>query len=360
MKVYCDLTNSSLCPYHPHLKLIDPLTGAAIATGGASLLGSLFNFGSQKSTNKMQERMFNTQMDYVKAAEQRSYDYQDKAWQRETEYNSPAAQRARFEAAGLNPAMMMEGQNAVVGSMGEPSTPSAPSSPTLQAPQLDLTGLGNSINSYYQNAVLQSQMQKTDREGYLLGIEGQYAHQKQQLDLRERLGRINQLAEDSKLSAAQREYYKDQSEQIRQLISFNDATFNARMQQENKKAYVLEQQGQLLGEQITKAQVDNFWNDLEHELQIDISRSTKKRIDSQILVDASTVRMNDANAKKLAAEYSKTILEAAELTPDNPMYKRKKQVLKAQIYNLLKGKINIFGVGADIPQTTSGWVFGDD
>lgn len=345
--------------FAPSRCFLDPLIGSAFVTGGASLLGSLFDFASQKSTNKMQERMFNTQMDYVKAAEQRQYDYMDKAWNRETAYNSPVAQRARFEAAGLNPAMMMEGQNAVVGSMGEPSSPSAPSPPTLVAPHLDLSGIGQAIGSYYQNASMKAQMDKTSNEAAILGVDLQYSHQKHQLELRESLGRINKLANDSGLSDAQRKYYNDLAESVRQQISYNDASFNARLNQENKKAYVLDQQGQLLEEDIKKAQVDNFWNDVEHEINHEIAQATKKRLGSQILVDMSTVRLNDSTAKKMAAEYSKTILEAAELTPDNPVYKRKDQVLKAQIYNLLKGKINIFGIGADIPQTQSSWVFGN-
>lgn len=348
------------CPFVPNRYFIDPLIGGALIDGGISLLGSLFNRGSQSSTNKMQERMFNTQMDYVKAAEQRQYDYMDKAWDRETAYNSPVAQRARFEAAGLNPAMMMEGQNAVVGSMGEPSAPSAPSPPTLTAPQLDLSGIGQAIGSYYQNANLKAQMDKTVNEAAIIGVDLQYAHQKHQLELRKSLGEINKLARDADQSDAQRKYYNDLAESVRQQIAFNDATFNARLNQENSKAYVLDQQGQLLEEDIIKAKVDNFWNYVEHEINHEIAQATKKRIGSQIKVDMSTVRLNDSTAKKMSADYAKTILEAAELTPDNPVYKRKYQLLKANIYNLMKGKIGAFGFNLEVPQTTSGFVFGKD
>lgn len=311
-------------PYHPFFKrAIDPFFGS-LATGGASLLGSLLNFSSQKSTNKMQERMFNTQMDYVKAAEQRQYDYMDKAWNRETSYNSPVAQRARFEAAGLNPAMMMEGQNAVVGSMGEPSSLSAPSPPTLVAPQLDLSGIGQAIGSYYQNASMKAQMDKTANEAAILGVDLQYSHQKHQLELRESLGRINKLANDSGLSDAQRKYYNDLAESLRQQIAFNDASFNARLNQENKKAYVLDQQGQLLEEEIIKAQVDNFWNDLEHELNVSIARSTKKRIDTEAL-------LNGTLNKKTEEECKKIILEAAGFAPGSAQWDQKERQIEAII-----------------------------
>lgn len=348
-------------PYgHDFCLIIDPFFGSVVQ-GGASLLGSLFNFGESRATRKMQERMFNTQMDYVKAAEQRQYDYQDKAWQRETEYNSPVAQRQRFEAAGLNPAMMMEGQNAVVGSMGEPSSPSAPSPPTLSSPQLDLSGIGQAVGSYYQNALLQSQMNKTDREAYLVGVEGEYAHQKHQMDLKEQLARIENLGAQTGLSASQRSYYNELKQQIVQAIAFNDATWNARMQQENKKAYLLDQQGQETEVRVKKLVLDNLFARIEHELNIDIARATKRRIESQILVDNSQINLNDAEAKKLAADYSKTILEAAELSPGSDQWKDRHRLIKAQIYNLLKGKLNILGIlGVDVPQTTSGWVFGDD
>lgn len=333
MKYFALTLGNAFAPFRCFL---DPLIGSALVTGGASLLGSLFDFGSQKSTNKMQERMFNTQMDYVKAAEQRQYDYMDKAWNRETAYNSPVAQRARFEAAGLNPAMMMEGQNAVVGSMGEPSSPSAPSPPTLVAPQLDLSGIGQAIGSYYQNASMKAQMDKTANEAAILGVDLQYSHQKHQLELRESLGRINKLANDSGLSDAQRKYYNDLAESLRQQITFNDASFNARLNQENKKAYVLDQQGQLLEEEIIKAQVDNFWNDLEHELNVSIARSTKKRIDTEAI-------LNGTLNKKEYENYKKIILEADGLTPGTPQWEQKERQIDALVRS--SRRVNLpFGV----------------
>lgn len=123
---------------------------------GTSILGNVLGNKSQSDTNKTNlqiaqmnneynERMFNKQLEYnqdmfnqqidydqKKMQQQNSFNYmmQNNAMASQQNYNSAKAQRARLEAAGLNPYLMMSGGNAgtasaVSGSSGTGGSPSA-------------------------------------------------------------------------------------------------------------------------------------------------------------------------------------------------------------------------------------------
>lgn len=89
-------------------------------------------------------------------------------WNRENEYNTPAAQRARLEEAGINPYNMAIDTGSAgsisgtgtsgSGSMGSGSaasgSPTAPASQVQMLPahfDYDFSSVANAINSYYQN-----------------------------------------------------------------------------------------------------------------------------------------------------------------------------------------------------------------
>ena len=81
----------------------------SILNAGVGLLGNviggLVNHASQKSINQM-----NNEFNAVEA--QKSRDFHLEMWNRQNEYKTPSQQRARLEAAGLNPYMMLNGGNA--------------------------------------------------------------------------------------------------------------------------------------------------------------------------------------------------------------------------------------------------------
>lgn len=86
-------------------------------------------------------------------------------WQRENEYNTPAAQRARLEAAGLNAALMMQGQGSIgmAGSGQSAVSPSGSpqaSSGLSSAPQYvrpDFSLLSQSVDSFFKNKLISEQ-----------------------------------------------------------------------------------------------------------------------------------------------------------------------------------------------------------
>lgn len=102
------------------------LLGAAAIGGGISLLGSAFNFGSQKSANNTniqlarEQNQFNQQLqdrEFAFNREQSELEYQRnlEKWNLENAYNSPSAQMQRYIDAGLNPNLIYGSGSASAG-----------------------------------------------------------------------------------------------------------------------------------------------------------------------------------------------------------------------------------------------------
>lgn len=87
---------------------MDPITGAVLASAGSSLLGGLLGLSGQSSANATNIQLAREQQQWSEAM-----------WNKQNEYNTPAAQMKRLKDAGLNPAMMYsQGQVGNAGSVG--------------------------------------------------------------------------------------------------------------------------------------------------------------------------------------------------------------------------------------------------
>lgn len=181
---------------------------------GASLIGGMGSTAAQNAANKeiaqmnnaFNEKMFDKQVAYNKEmyqqqlgdqwkfyndSKQNAWDlvgnqqqFQKDMWNKTNEYNSPAAQRSRLEAAGLNPYMMLNGGSAgtaqtMSGSAGAAPSGGAPSAqgvtpPTATPYSADYSGitagLGRAID------VLSSMPDRKVKEAQAdnLRIEGKY------------------------------------------------------------------------------------------------------------------------------------------------------------------------------------------
>ena len=113
-------------------------------------------------------------------------------WNRENEYNLPENQKARLLAAGINPALAMQGASSVGQAGSSPSSASAPSpasSSGASAPSLNLqrpdygagfAQLSSAVNSYFDN-----KMKSVQSEGYGLdnALKATYGDRAAQLSL---------------------------------------------------------------------------------------------------------------------------------------------------------------------------------
>lgn len=126
------------------MKMSPELIGAFVS-GGSSTLSSIFNYASQRATNRSNERM-----------NRENNEYNLRLWQMNNEYNTPANQRRRMEEAGFNP-------NLMYGSMspGNSSAPAQSESHYNNAPQIGDLGaaFGNAYQIYKQSQLMDKQIE---------------------------------------------------------------------------------------------------------------------------------------------------------------------------------------------------------
>nr|DAM41282.1 MAG TPA: hypothetical protein [Microviridae sp.] len=151
------------------------IIGAGLSAGaaGASAISSGKMNRRAEKYNKwalQQQQAFNAQQaqlgrDWSEEMMGQQNEWNLQQWQRENEYNTPAAQRARLEAAGLNAALMMQGQGSIgMAGSGQPAaSPSGnpqASSGLSSAPQYvrpDFSLLSQAVDSFFKNKLISEQ-----------------------------------------------------------------------------------------------------------------------------------------------------------------------------------------------------------
>lgn len=153
-------------------------------------------------------------------------------WNRENEYNLPENQSARLLAAGINPALAMQGASGVGQAASSPSSASAPSpaSPSgASAPSLNLqrpdygTGfaqLSSAVNSYFEN-----KQRSTVTEGYGLdnALKAAYGDRAAQLSLGKTEAEIDNLRASTAKSYADSALINLQAKEKEILNKYLDA-----------------------------------------------------------------------------------------------------------------------------------------
>lgn len=119
---------------------MDPLIIGSLISGIGGLAGNLFTGASNSDTNK-------TNLKIARETNQANY----RLWQENNAYNTPAAQMARYRAAGLNPNMVY-GQI----SSGNSSSPATAQGAVMKSAKFGDFGTSAAVMSY-----LQGQMQKS-------------------------------------------------------------------------------------------------------------------------------------------------------------------------------------------------------
>lgn len=129
---------------------------AALISSAGTIASNAINAIAQSSINK-RTKDYNIQM----YAQQRKDATAD--WNKQNEYNSPAAQMARFKAAGLNPNLIYgrgDSGNAA------PVRSSSPQAWNPKAP--DYSGIGQSIGQYYNTKMQQAQLDNLLQQNQVL------------------------------------------------------------------------------------------------------------------------------------------------------------------------------------------------
>lgn len=151
------------------------LIGAGVSAGSAGLSaissGKMNRRAEKYNKWALQQQMaFNEQQaqlgrDWSEEMMSQQNEWNLQQWNRENAYNTPAAQRARLEAAGLNAALAMQGQGTIgMAGSGQPAASPAGSPQAAtggsSAPQYsrpDFSLLSQAVDSFFKNKLLSEQ-----------------------------------------------------------------------------------------------------------------------------------------------------------------------------------------------------------
>lgn len=163
---------------------INPSIGSSLISAGTGLLGGLMSgIGAKRAAKEYNKG----QMELAKYQNQWNLEQ----WNRQNEYNSPKAQMARYQEAGLNPALLYS-----QGSSGNASGTLTSATPSYQSPGGALAkGLSGSVERVgsivkdvlafkQQELALKQQQQELENkrtQNWLLGIQGNEAQLRQQV-----------------------------------------------------------------------------------------------------------------------------------------------------------------------------------
>lgn len=140
---------------------------AAAAQGIAQVGGSIF---SGISNAVGQRRQFKRQLQL----QQNEFDFNRQMWNEQNEYNTPSAQMARLQEAGLNPRLIYGNGSASTGQASSPPQYSAPTAPNYASAfnEASFVALDAISNLLSRNEALKSQrldnaMKQVDLENYI-------------------------------------------------------------------------------------------------------------------------------------------------------------------------------------------------
>lgn len=155
---------------------MDPLIGSALIQGGSSLVGGvmsgLFGSAAQNDANRLslQINRENNEFNAKQAALNRAFQERmyERSFREANDYNTPLAQRKRYEEAGINPYFLLGNvqqgnmQSAPFGasasSAGMPSIHAYDSTTAIMGAA---EGIGNAVSNYFTNSKLSRESEGT-------------------------------------------------------------------------------------------------------------------------------------------------------------------------------------------------------
>lgn len=253
-----------------------------------------------KATNASNERIADktNALNYKMWQEQKQYDYEK--WKEELAYNTPSAQRKRFEEAGINPNLAIAQMN---GGNAESAATSGNRPDAIAAEMLNPAeevsqyannlqniagGFNNLSRTFQQNQLDAAQTRSVSVEADIQSIERNY--RAAQLE-----ATINKLVKDGQLS-------EEQAKNLRVNTFINSATADSQIKQKQYEAENAQKQGKVLD---SVAEL-NLTNKVQSQVQTAIMRTELKYLPRKLQVDIqkslSEISVNAANALLLGEQ----------------------------------------------------------
>lgn len=162
---------------------------SGIASGKMNKKSIKYNKWALQEQQKFQSEQSQLGRDWSEEMMSKANQWNLEQWNRENEYNLPANQKVRLLAAGINPALAMQGASSVGQAASSPSSASAPSPASssggsalplnLQRPDygVGFAQLSSAVNSYFDNKMKSEQTEGYGLDNALKAAYGDHAYQ---------------------------------------------------------------------------------------------------------------------------------------------------------------------------------------
>lgn len=229
--------------------------GAGIIAGAGSLIGGLWSsHGSRDAARYQLQAARETNQTNRDIADQNNK-FNERMWNLQNEYNSPVMQRARLEAAGLNPYLMMDGGSAGIAE----SAPTADTSGTQVAPDIGSTiaggyqAMGNSISAAasqiaqmtYQNDLQQANVNKTNAEAKNADLQNQYDSLRNDFATAQFLVDLRLKQKQGDISESEANYLRDSMQDRLDAVKFQNTLSGSQSSYYNQMSGLLDVQRQI-------------------------------------------------------------------------------------------------------------------
>lgn len=300
--------------------------GAGIISGAGSLIGGLFSSGgSHYAARKQLQAVRETNQTNLQIAQQNNA-FNERMWNMQNEYNTPQMQRARLEAAGLNPYLMLNGGSAGISE----SAPTADTSGTQVAPDIGSTiaggyqSMGNSIASAasqiaqmaFQNDLQKANVAKTQADAQNSDLQNQYDALRNQFAAAQFLTDLRLKQKQGDISQYEADYLRDSMQDRLDAVKFQNTLTGSQSSYYNQLAGLYDVQRRIEDTNLR-------WLDKEKQVAIMAAIQNARTA-------ASQMRLNDASSRNMIALAGLNAASAAGVRIDNR--------LKNDIYDLSVGK----------------------
>lgn len=293
---------------------LDSLGAGAIA-GAGSLIGGLFSSaGSRYAARKQLQAVRETNAANLQIAQQNNA-FNERMWNMQNEYNTPSAQRARLEAAGINPYLMLDGSSSGVAQ----SAPTADTSGTQVAPDVGSTiaggyqTLGNSISSAagqiaqmsFNNDLQKANVAKSNAEAQNADLQNQYDLLRNQFAAAQFLADLRLKQYQGKISEYDANYLRDSMEDRLDSVKFQNTLSGSQASYYNQLAGLTDVQRKI-------EETNLKW--LPREKQVAIMAAIQNARTA-----ASQMNLNNASARNLIAMAALNAANTAGVHLDNKL-----------------------------------------
>lgn len=289
--------------------------GAGAIAGAGSLIGGLFSSaGSRYAARKQLQAVRETNAANLQIAQQNNA-FNERMWNMQNDYNTPSAQRARLEAAGLNPYLMLDGSSTGVAQ----SAPSADTSGTQVAPDVGSTiaggyqSLGNSIASAagqiaqmsFNNDLQKANVAKSNAEAQNADLQNQYDLLRNQFAAAQFLADLRLKQYQGKISKYDAQYLRDSLDDRLDSVKFQNTLSGSQASYYNQLAGLTDVQRKI-------EETNLKW--LPREKQVAIMAAIQNARTA-----ASQMRLNFASARNMIAMAALNAANTAGVRLDNKL-----------------------------------------